>query len=1302
MNRNATGRRRRGGLLGAAVLCASLAALAFTCVEASARTTHEYISSLTPPSGFFANPVGIAINQGTGEIYVNDYGSRGIYAFQASGAPDPVRPQLTEADGSTPFSTPNPFGIAVDNTSGPNKGDIYVSSAGAGTVTQFDPEGKATGLVFSKPGGFYPVGVAVADNGDVYVADDTTNVVNRFDSNGNFLSEFGAGHIASYPNIIATDAAGNVFVANNGNGLVEFDSSGACVNSCTPIDPAANLGVAVDSAGNVYASEQAGRIAEFNSSGTEIGSFAGPAAEPPFGSSSGVDFGIAISESTGNIYVSDIATSQVYMFGPAVILPNATTGSATNVQRQGATLTGHVDPDGGSNVTGCHFDYGADTSYALGSVPCLDGGNVVVGTVGNPIGAPVDVHADLSGLQVETAYHYRLAATDVNGTTTGHDQSFTTANAVEGVTTGAATNVTGTGATLGGSFTGDGIADTHYYFEYGRTEAYGSNSADPPGADAGSGAGPQVVTPMDIGDLQENTTYHYRLVVSNEFGDDVGQDETFTTKQHPTVDGLWAANVTATTADLTARINPHGFDTTYHFEYGTTPAYGSQVPEPDADIGSANSAQTVSAHLTNLEEGATYHFRVVAQNVLGTTITEDKSFNFFPPNCPNSHVRQQTGGEFLPDCRAYELVSPSSAGNVVFFPEAGPVGQDATSPARFGFGGGLGAIEGTEPTDSSVDSYVATRTDTGWTTHYVGIPGSQTLGSGTAVGDLGFDKFIDFKTDGGFPGVPQPLPKLPYVWSADGSPLGRWPADIGSIPGGDSTVGAFQPSPDFSHLAFSSSNVDFTAGQAGEEGLTTAPGSAYDYNTRTETINLISRDANGQYIQQQPTNRSSTGEFILFPTANEVTYQISSRPAQMYPGVSTNGSHILMSTANSPFQGFSSPLPLVRLYMRVDDAVTYEVSHGQSVDFVGMAADGSKVLFTSDQQLTADDHDTSTDLYMWSEATDSLVRLSTGDNGAGNSDACSASWTEGCGVAPVEGMTAAGNASETDNSFATGNGAVYFYSPEQLDGTKGVVGQRNLYVYRGGQVEFVTTLAPDKPVTRIQVSPDGAHAAFVTASRVTSSDNAGFQEMYSFEPSSGALVCVSCEPRGNPPSGNVQASVHGIFMSNDGRTFFYSPDALVPQDTNGLHDVYEFVEGRPQLITSGLGSSDKQVTVGQVRPAGLEGVSGDGVNVYFSTYDTLVPQDRNGQFLKFYDARTGGGFPIVPPATPCAAADECHGAGNSLPEAPTIASEADLGAGGNAAALAHGGKRHHRHRRSPSRRGHRHTHSVRPGGRRGG
>ncbi len=115
-----------------------------------------------------------------------------------------------------------------------------------------------------------------------------------------------------------------------------------------------------------------------------------------------------------------------------------------------------------------------------------------------------------------------------------------------------------------------------------------------------------------------------------------------------------------------------------------------------------------------------------------------------------------------------------------------------------------------------------------------------------------------------------------------------------------------------------------------------------------------------------------------------------------------------------------------------------------------------------------------------------------------------------------------------------------------------------------------------------------------------------------------------------------------------------------PQDTDGIIDVYEFVDGRPQLITTGTGTRDFGAT-GLVQiffvpeHIGLEAVSHDGTDVFFSTYDTLVKQDLNGNVIKFYDARTNGGFEPPPPLAPCEAADECHGTGSSSGNRPAAA-----------------------------------------------
>jgi hypothetical protein len=251
-----------------------------------------------------------------------------------------------------------------------------------------------------------------------------------------------------------------------------------------------------------------------------------------------------------------------------------------------------------------------------------------------------------------------------------------------------------------------------------------------------------------------------------------------------------------------------------------------------------------------------------------------------------------------------------------------------------------------------------------------------------------------------------------------------------------------------------------------------------------------------------------------------------------------------------------------------------------------------------------------------------------------------------------------------DSAISSQKGEIYFYSPEQLDGSQGESDGRNIYLYRNGELHYVTTAS----VTRMNVAPDGEHAAFTTSDRVTAYDNHGVEEMYSYEPATDDVICVSCNPTGAPPVEDVEGSLNGLFMADDGRTFFYTLDALVPKDTNKLFDVYEYVDGRPQLITTGVGSHDHTLnTNGEVRSrAALASVSADGVNVYFDTYETLVPEDENGEFLKYYDARTGGGFPVDPPLQPCVAADECHGPASAPPPPTGIVSDGSLGSSGNA------------------------------------
>ncbi|HEV7163312.1 MAG TPA: fibronectin type III domain-containing protein [Solirubrobacteraceae bacterium] len=97
-----------------------------------------------------------------------------------------------------------------------------------------------------------------------------------------------------------------------------------------------------------------------------------------------------------------------------------------------------------------------------------------------------------------------------------------------GVATGASTNVTSSSVTLGGEVNPHG-QETSFYFEYGQTASYSSQTVP---ATAGNGGQTHGLT-TPVGGLLADTLYHYRLVAVNPTGSTLGKDRTFTTKKIP-------------------------------------------------------------------------------------------------------------------------------------------------------------------------------------------------------------------------------------------------------------------------------------------------------------------------------------------------------------------------------------------------------------------------------------------------------------------------------------------------------------------------------------------------------------------------------------------------------------------------------------------------------------------------------------------------------------------------------------------------------------------------------------------------
>ena len=1198
----------------------------------------------------------------------------------------------TEA--STRGAFENPRWLAVDN-SPEGEGDVYVYDVGIDYVQKFDSTGHLittwaeSGRLRNGEGW----GMDVSPTGDLVIKG--IEGIGVYDPAGHSLyGEFAFAPYDFSPSAWKFDSHGNGYSMNI-EGIWENPSSGlakvAGTNEEAPVEQVTTTvgygGFALDLSNSDIYADTGSEIDHFTAGCKRvcqpIDSFG---AGHLFGG-----YGAAVDAASHIVYVPNSETGDVAVFAP--VLPNATTGPATEIGETSAVLTGGVEPAGYGDLplTECYFEYGTTEAYGGATLPCQP-----TPSVASPFESPTSVRATISGLPPITGL--------------------------------------------------------------------------PPG-----------------------TRYHYRLVTANTAGGTgLGSDRTFVTTSLPDVRGTLPSHLTGTSAQLEGKVNPDGVDTTYHFEYGPTTSYDESTTS--TDLGSSQISQRIRVPITGLKSGVTYHFRLIAHNALGTSTSDDQTFEFLPPDCPNQAVRQQTGSAYLPDCRAYELVSPPNANGTLLY-AGGPNTGLATNPPRFAYTGLYGAFSGTNPINTAGDLYVATRTDTGWTSRYVGLPGDQAGCMGgppdeplsryvflnppdltnTVPSDPNMERFLLWR-DGtpaecfaefGDRGSGAPASNAPYMFNADGSLAKRLPTDLpgesgalesalscpyptakyaDEVPACTSEVAA---SPDLHHFVFSSRVASFS-GPPQPAGLYLSP--RFGLRRRTclgAGFHHLHYSARRRHpprsrICDRSSHRQSKWQGWVTGGAEESLH---------FPAISADGSHILISTATAGTPTCSGGGNLdevcprftatpVHLYMRVNDLITYEIAGGKPVTFVGMTPDGSKVFFTSEEHLTSEDpgHGGAS-IYMWSEASNSLTLVSKGETegpGApGNTGNChpalranftsngqpmgEAPWTTGCSAIPISTyayswLTGGAGGNDVSDSAIAANGDIYFYSPEQLDGAKGVSGQENLYDYRSGSPRYVATLKPEdrctstavlgkatvctpESVLRIEVNREDTHMALVTASQLTSSETVGHLEMYTYTPSTGALHCVSCNPDGEPATADVQASQDGRFITEDGRTFFSTTESLVSQDTNKGPDVYEFVDGRPQLITSGTGSASAGSAALSFAASnelpGLVGVSANGADVYVGTFDSLTSEDHNGNFFKFYDARTDGGFAQTAPTPPCEAGEECHGPGTQAPALPTQGTAATL-TGGNATPERHA--KHHKKHKRKGKRHHRRANTNREGG----
>lgn len=572
----------------------------------------------SPAGGLLKEPRGVTIESSTGDVLVMDSGDGHVVEYNPEGTQ--VLGEFTGAETpQTEFKAPgfgNGASVAVDNSSGGTKGDVYVTS---GTVVdRFKPKGSSANEPNEYEYECQMSGVAVgctspenAEFGAVHsAAVDSSGDVYYGKLNSLLGLEAGGGAVAELHEFVGSTVEGlalagvDAYVAvSNGSEereLVKLELNAAHNRVEHEEAIGVNLGehaVAVDPAGDVYVldeeSEGKSHVAVYGPNPTSAST---PSEE--FGAGEiGEAWSIAYSaQGNERIYVTEKAGDAVHVFERSTnIEPKPEITGCAGVVETPVTelLSCTLTPHGEALA---HFD------YRKAGAPSF------IETAPRSVTSPGIFEEAAQHLQPASEYTFKLVAKSKAGTETSQEVSFTTPPAVEGVKPCVGTAVEAESSTLGGSTLETiGNVEANWRFEYGLSTGYGLATAE-----QAASSFPALVTAAVAG-LEPNAEYHCRLVAGDEYGTTTGQDGTFKTSAVPPLAvGEPASLIAAHAATLVARVDPMHSATSFRFEYGETEAYGQQTPEETAGSGLGKSY--VRQRIEHLDARTTYHFRVVATN----------------------------------------------------------------------------------------------------------------------------------------------------------------------------------------------------------------------------------------------------------------------------------------------------------------------------------------------------------------------------------------------------------------------------------------------------------------------------------------------------------------------------------------------------------------------------------------------------------------------------------------------------------------------------------------------------------------
>lgn len=293
-------------------------------------------------------------------------------------------------------------------------------------------------------------------------------------------------------------------------------------------------------------------------------------------------------------------------------LPRIITDEVTEISTNSAKGKGIIIDPGTSPISISGLCWSKDLDPTIDDFKTSDGPNTGF------------FHSTLTQLEGGTKYYVKAYAISNVGIAYGNVTFFTTLGEKPAVITEVATDVLTMSAQLNASVNPN-FLETTVSFEFGITTTYGNEIAVNPNIVTGNS---EVKVSAKISGLIPNTTYHYRIKAQNSLGIVYGDDKTFITRNGdvPSAITITASDVTQNSAIIHALINPNSFYTTVSFEYGTSTDYGLTISGLPNTINADTVPVNISAKITGLNSGTFYHFRIKAENSLGSAYGTDLSF----------------------------------------------------------------------------------------------------------------------------------------------------------------------------------------------------------------------------------------------------------------------------------------------------------------------------------------------------------------------------------------------------------------------------------------------------------------------------------------------------------------------------------------------------------------------------------------------------------------------------------------------------------------------------------------------------